>query len=261
MKFIHLSDTHLQKDEFHLYGLDPFDRLNTAIKSINKNFKDIDFIVITGDLTHRGDTKAFRKLKKLVKKSKVEVILLLGNHDDRENFIKVFKDYPVNDGYIQDIRTIDNNAFIFLDTNIKNSHKGDMSDEQFLWFEKKLKENKDKNTYIFMHHPPMDVGIKLMDKIGFESKKGFKNLVLKYPNIKYIFFGHLHRIITGIWEDIPYFGIRGTNHQLSLKHSETFEYTTNEEKPAYAIVEIKNKNITINVHEYLDEEKCFMIEE
>lgn len=261
MRFIHLSDPHLQKDDFHLFGLDPYLRLQLAIKSINKNFKDTEFIVITGDLTESGDTKAYRKLKRIVKKSKIEVILLMGNHDNRNNFVKVFKNYPVIENYIQNTKIYNEKAFIFLDTKIENSPSGDMSDEQFLWFEKELLKVQDKDTYIFMHHPPMNVGIPIMDKMKFNSSKRLKLLLKKYTNIKYLFFGHLHRVVTGIWSCIPYFGIRGTNHQLSLKHSITHQYTTNEEKPAFGIVDIKDDNIVINVHEYLDEDKCYLIEE
>jgi len=261
MKFIHLSDSHIQKNDFHLYGLDPYARLYLAIKSINKNFKDAQFIVITGDLTDHGDTKAYRKLRKIIKKSKVEVILLMGNHDNRENFLKVFKDYKTVDGYIQDSRVIKNKAFIFLDTLIQDTPSGDMSDEQFLWFENELEKYKNKDTFLFMHHPPMKSGIPIMDSMRFNSHKRLKNIFIKYPNIKYLFFGHIHRIITGTWSGVPYFGIRGTNHQLSLKHSVKYQYTTSEEKPAFGIVDINENDIVINVHEYLDEDKCYLIEE
>lgn len=261
MKFIHLSDPHIQKNDFHLYGLDPYLRLEAAIKSINKNHKDAAFAVITGDLTEHGDTKAYRKLKKIVKKSKIEVILLMGNHDNRDNFIKVFKDYKVTDGYIQDTRIYENKTFIFLDTKVPDKPSGDMSEEQFIWFEEQLSKNKNKDTYIFMHHPPMKSGIPIMDKMRFNSHKRLKSTLTLYPNVKYIFFGHIHRIITGLWASIPYFGIRGTNHQLSLKHSNKHQYTTSEEKAAYAIVDIEDGDTTINVHEYLDEDKCYLIEE
>lgn len=261
MKFIHLSDPHVQNNDFHLYGLDPAKQLELAIKSINKNFKDIDFIVITGDLTHNGDKKAYRKLKKIIKKSKKEVILLLGNHDNRENFLQVFKDYPTNEGYIQDCRVIDKKAFIFLDTLIPNTPCGDMNDEQFIWLEKELQKNKKKDTFMFMHHPPIQSGIPIMDKMNFLSNERLKELFKKYPNIKYLFFGHIHRIITGLWAGVPYLGMRGTNHQLSLKHSIEHQYTTNKENAAYGIIDINNDDITINVHEYLDEDKCYLIED
>lgn len=261
MKFIHLSDPHLQKDNFHLYGLDPYIRLELAIKSINKNFKDIDFIVITGDLTQDGSQKAYRKLRKIIKKAKAEVILLMGNHDNRENFIKIFKNHPVNNNFIQTTKTIDKDVFIYLDTKIENSHAGDMCDIRFKWFEEQLEKNKDKNCYIFMHHPPMQINIPIMDKMGFKSKKRLKDLFKKYSNIKYIFFGHIHRITSGVWADIPYFGIRGTNHQLSFKHSIKYQYTTSEEKPAFGIVNIDLNDINIHIHEYLDEDKCYLIED
>jgi len=112
-----------------------------------------------------------------------------------------------------------------------------------------------------MHHPPIKSGIPIMGKMNFLSHNKLKNLLIKNSNIKYLFFGHIHRIITGLWSGIPYFGIRGTNHQLSLKHSVKHQYTTNEEKPAFGIIDINGKDIVINIHEYLDEDKCYLIED
>jgi 3',5'-cyclic AMP phosphodiesterase CpdA len=261
MKFIHLSDTHIQKKDFQLYGLDPYLQLELAIKSINKTHKDASFVVITGDLTEDGEVKSYRKLKKIIKKSKVEVILLMGNHDNRENFLKVFKDSPINEGYIQECRIFNDKAFIFLDTLVYGTHSGDMDNSQFEWLDKQLKKHTLKDTFIFMHHPPIKSGIPIMDKMRFKSHKKLKSLINLNPQIKYLFFGHIHRIISGVWSGIPYFGIRGTNHQLSLKYSTTHQYTTNEEKAAYGIINIDEQDIVINVHEYLDEDKCYLIEE
>ncbi|MEA3497981.1 MAG: metallophosphoesterase, partial [Campylobacterota bacterium] len=185
MKFIHLSDPHIQKDDLHLYGLNPYERLNSAIKSINKKFKKdkVEFLIITGDLSSQGETQSYRKLRKLIKKSKSEVLLLVGNHDNRENFAKVFDAHPSNDGFIQYTKIIDNKAFIALDTLVENEHTGDMCDKRYKWFEKELKKHKDKEVYIFMHHPPFDIDIARLDNIGFKSQERFAKILQKYKNI------------------------------------------------------------------------------
>ncbi|MEA2018673.1 MAG: phosphodiesterase [Campylobacterota bacterium] len=263
MKFIHLSDPHIQKDDLHLFGLNPYERLNSAIKSVNKNFKKdgVEFLVITGDLSSQGETKSYRKLRKLIKKSKYEVLLLVGNHDNKKNFLKIFKEHPINDNFIQYTKVIENNAFIMLDTTIENSHAGDMCEKRYKWFENELKNNIDKEVYIFMHHPPFDIDIPILDKIGFKSQDKFAKLLKKYSNIKYIFFGHTHRNISGIYCNIPYLGMGSTNHQLSLKQHIKHQCTTNEEKPAYGIVTIKQEQILVHLHEFLDEDKYYMIED
>ena len=259
MKFIHLSDTHLKKEKIHLYGLDPYNRLETAINSINKNHKDADFVVITGDLTDKGHKEAYKNLDEILSKCDIEVIKMIGNHDIRENFLEIFPDNFQNEGFIQGTKIVDNKAFIFLDTKIPKGHGGDMCEKRFSWFEKELEVNKDKEVYIFMHHPPFDIEIEYMDSIGFGSNERLKKLLSKYSNVKHLFFGHVHRVISGIWGNIPYFGIKGTNHQVALKSDENL-FMACEEKPAYGVVTIHNDNTLIHVHEFLTEESISMFE-
>jgi len=255
LKFIHLSDTHIKNDAYELYGLNPAQRLEAAINSINKNHSDSDFIVITGDLTDRGEIKAYENLKEICDKSIVPIIKLIGNHDSRENFLEIFPKNFQNEGFIQDVMHINNNALIFLDTKIPNTHGGDMCDKRFEWFERQLEENKDKNVYVFMHHPPMSVGIGYMDKIAFASANRIKKLFQKYTNIKHLFFGHLHRPLSGVWANTPYFGVRGTNHQVALKTDDELLHMTVEEQPTYGIITVENDDILIHLHEYLNEDR------
>jgi len=254
LKFIHLSDTHIKDDIFELYGLNPTQRLEAAIYSINKNHTDADFVVITGDLTDRGEIKAYENLKKICDKSVVPVIKLIGNHDSRENFLEIFPKNFQDEGFIQDVMHINDNALIFLDTKIPNTHSGDMCEKRFEWLEKKLEENKDKNVFLFMHHPPMNVGIGYMDKIGFISSNRLNELLKNYSNIKHMFFGHLHRAVSGVWCNIPYLGVRGTNHQVALKSDDELLHMTVEEQPAYGIITVENEDILIHIHEYLNED-------
>lgn len=261
MKFIHLSDTHIKKDPYELYGLNPYNRLESAIHSINKYHKDADFIVITGDLTDRGDLKAYENFKNICDKSDVRIIKIIGNHDNRENFLTVFPENFHNENFIQGVQEIENNALIFLDTKVENTDGGDMCDIRFEWFKNQLEKYKNKNTFVFMHHPPMSIGIKYMDKISFSSSNRLKELFLKYPNIKYLFFGHLHRAVTGLWADVPYMGIRGTNHQVALKMNDDLLHMTIDEQPTYGIVTVKNNDTLIHLHEYLNEERYSTFED
>ncbi len=54
MRFIHLTHPHILPPGRLLYGIDPAERLSTAIVDINTRFRDAAFLNITGDLVHRG---------------------------------------------------------------------------------------------------------------------------------------------------------------------------------------------------------------
>ena len=258
MKFIHISDTHFKKDKFDLFGLDPKKRLKKAIRSINKNQKNAKFIIVTGDLTDRGDIYSYQTLKDILDTAKMPVYTIIGNHDERDNYLSVFKDAFVTDGFIQTTKIIKNSVFIFLDTKIENTHAGDMCNQRFDWFKSQLKLHKDKDVYIFMHHPPMDIGIPKMDIVGFKSKQKLKRIFLKNPNIKYLFFGHVHRQISGTWAGVPYSCVKGINHQVSYQKDRDELYFTNEEKPAYNVVQLHKNYVNINSHEFLVEDEYYL---
>ena len=59
MKLIHITDTHFVAPGIKLYGLDPRARLDAAIADIKRNHADAELAVVTGDLTHWGEVDAY----------------------------------------------------------------------------------------------------------------------------------------------------------------------------------------------------------
>lgn len=253
MKFIHISDTHLIGGKLGLYGLDPYIGLKKAIESINRYHDDADFLVLTGDLADEGEIKAYEKIKEILSTCKIKSIKMMGNHDNRENFLSVFKDSFYDDGFIQGVKEFGKKVCIFLDTKIPNTHAGDMCDKRFNWLKKRLLEYKNRDIFLFMHHNVMDVGIDEMDDIKFKSTDRLREIFLKNKNIKYLFFGHLHMSVCGVWGGVPYFGVRGTNHQLSSLPNQKDTLLSSAISPAYGVI-YANKDIYISLHEYLAEE-------
>ena len=90
MKFIHITDLHLVPPGQKLWGFDPFPRLDQCLADIMKYHADAEFCAISGDLTERGEAESYRALQERLKKFPLPVHLMLGNHDDRATFLKVF---------------------------------------------------------------------------------------------------------------------------------------------------------------------------
>ena len=75
---------------------------------------------------------------------------------------------------------------------------------------------------------------------------------LQYKNIKHIFFGHVHRPVSGSWLGIPYSTLRGTSHQTPLDFEAVDVVPKSHEPPAYAIVFLTEDQTTVHFHDYLD---------
>ena len=124
IKIIVLTDLHICEESHTIIGLNPSLQLKKAIKHINKYHSDANRLVITGDLTHSGTLSQYSILKNILGEINVPTTLLLGNHDNRENFKKVFYDYPLDsNGFIQSRVSVLEKGLIFLDTLAEPSHQ------------------------------------------------------------------------------------------------------------------------------------------
>ena len=72
--FAWLTDVHLNSFAY------AEDDLRQAVEDINAN-PDVDFTILSGDVTEFGDTKEFQLLEEILKGFRKPYLLLPGNHD------------------------------------------------------------------------------------------------------------------------------------------------------------------------------------
>jgi 3',5'-cyclic AMP phosphodiesterase CpdA len=252
MKLIHITDTHFVTAGEILYGLDTRARLDACIADINLHHPDAELCVITGDLAHRGEAKAYAHLRASLAWLQVPWRLLIGNHDDRTQLLAAFPETPSDEyGFIQS--TLDTSAgrLMFLDTVFTGIHAGGYCERRLVWLENQLEAAKDLPVYLFLHHPPFAVGLKSLDAFGIHDG-ALGQLIASYPNVRHLFFGHVHRPIAGTWKDIGFSTLRATSHQFWLDFT-TEELPISHEPPAYAVVLIEGDRLIVHFHDYLYE--------
>lgn len=258
MKLIHLTDLHLMPPGQRLWGLDPFERLDLCLRDIERHHPDASFCVVTGDLADRGEIEAYELLRTRIGAFGLDCHLILGNHDDRENFSRTFADRPHDEaGFIQFSVERNGRVFLFLDT-LKGppSSAGRYCPDRRKWLSGRLAEHAGKPLYIFMHHPPFEIGHPLMDKIMLEEPDAFADL-LTGSDVRHIFFGHGHRAVSGAWNGIGFSALPSTNHQLPLVEG-SVETVYSDEPPAYAVVTITNHGIVVHNDAYMHRSPALM---
>ena len=259
MKLIHFTDTHFVGPGEMLYGLDPRARLDACIADINANHADADLAVLTGDLTHFGDVASFENVRDALSALKVPLRVLLGNHDRNETFRRTFPDVPVDPhGNVQSVMDTAAGRLMFLDTTLAGSHGGRYDAERLDWLEAQFRDSGDTPVFIFMHHPPLQLGIPSMDRIGLAQADAFAARLRPYlPRIRHVFFGHVHRPVSGSWQGVPFSTLRATNHQVRLDFHAAGGPPVSHEPPAYAVVLIDAANVVIHTHDFLDASPTF----
>lgn len=251
-KIIQITDIHLVRPGKLLWGLNPTERLEKCLHDIKEFHADANFCVISGDLTDNGDLAAFKHLRSLLEMFEIDTNLMIGNHDKREVFFEAFPNHQKDDtGFIQ--YEIDNaiGKFLFLDTKKdKPVSHGTLCDKRLKWLDQKLTEAEG-YVYIFMHHPPFDIGVDYMDRIKLDAANAFEEIVMKHQNVRHIFFGHVHRPVFLSWNGITCSACPGISHQVPIKRESVgTDYSI--EPAMYSIIEIDNNCVRVNLDAFID---------
>ena len=188
-----LSDTHIAEDVENNYrGFYPYRNLQKAVPDIIS--ASPDGVLIAGDLARlTGQLGDYANLKKLLSPvaEKIPVFMALGNHDDRDNFLKVFDETP---GEKPDLKgkhvTVVNKAsvrVIILDSLFYvNKVPGLLGKAQRQWLQDYLKESDDTPTILCFHHSLSDGDGDLLDVPRLFS------LIAPIRKVKAILYGHSH---------------------------------------------------------------------
>lgn len=237
MKFIHLSDLHLSTPGASLHGLDPLHQLGLCVSSICERHRDAAFCIVSGDITHSGEASGYEAAREILSELPMPVRLMIGNHDDREAFQVAFPDACCDPhGFVQQAFATDIGRFILLDTHEPGSAAGRLCDLRLGWLVHEL-ENSDEPIYLFMHHPPFNVGFHRMDAISLAAPEVLLAALRRHrPRIRHMFLGHLHRSLAGSWHGIPISCVRGTSHQIALDFVTQNTAPVSFETPGYAVV-------------------------
>ncbi len=256
MKILQVTDTHLVEAGKTIYGIDPRARLAACVADINARHADADFCVVSGDLTDSGSPEAYALLKSVLGELTMPVHLIPGNHDRREALLEAFPETPRDpDGFVQYALETPAGRFLFLDTVVPGEHAGRYCERRCAWLAGQLDTAQARPVYIFMHHPPLEIGLPSMDRMALASPEGLIRTLEPYTNVRHIFFGHVHRPVSGSWRGIPFSALRGTAHQVALDLETVSPVPKSREPPAYAVILVEAERTVVHLHDFLDESR------
>ncbi|MEO9827217.1 MAG: phosphodiesterase [Paracoccaceae bacterium] len=204
MYFIHLSDLHLSDPDSSVIARARADFVAHGLKQLAEAYPNAESCVITGDLADDGDAQVYTWLKELIADLSIPVDLLVGNHDDRMFLTKEFAGSGrfVGD-FAQGTREASNATLVFLDTHMPNSDAGILCQKRLEWLDQTLKAAADSPVFLFMHHPPMDIGDPVMDPIKLKNPQDLARVLCGHHTVRHIFFGHVHRALQLDWNGFP----------------------------------------------------------
>jgi Icc protein len=258
VKFVLISDLHLVPPGEKLWGLDPRDRFARCLDDIARHHGDASFCVITGDLVDKPAADSYAQLKSMIDEFPIRTFLLIGNHDERECFRSVFGNQHCDRlGFVQNSHAFGGYQCLFLDTfKGGDTSAGIYCERRSRWLTNQLKAARGRKVFLFMHHPPFDIGHSLMDLIKLEDAEAFYDII-KGHDIRYLFFGHAHRPIGGMWHGIPFAAPPSINHQVPLIGGSV--PTVYSDEPAmYAVVLAEDDRTVVHMDAFLNRKAASM---
>jgi len=195
LKIVHITDTHiLEKKEDTVHGIDVYSYLKKIAETIVP-IKDVDCIIITGDIANFGEYDAYINVNELFENIDVHVYWLQGNHDFAEVMLQVSTKVKIkaDKSFI-----IKDTKFILLQSVLQDEHdlplnigKGHLFNYELIFLKRELDENNFNHCVIALHHQPI-LSNTWADQRILDNREEFVNLISKYPTVKVVLYGHQH---------------------------------------------------------------------
>jgi 3',5'-cyclic-AMP phosphodiesterase len=217
-KLLLFTDLHLG----HETPPEPLEQFKAALTHALAAHGDAVHVVIMGDLTHSGQVVEYQQLKSALADVPMPVTLMMGNHDARDGFLKVFPDAPTaGSGHVQSVVDMGDLRLITLDTldqkPLSERHNaGILCIDRLNWLSDRLSEAPNRATILFAHHPPFATGLPGMDAIGLQNGGDLLGLLAHHPQVRHIFCGHQHRTVSGTARGLGFSILSSTWRQLEL---------------------------------------------
>jgi Icc protein len=233
------------KAEF-LYGVNPYQNLKKITDELAL-IKDVDCILITGDIAHRGEYESYLLVDELLRDISIPIYWLQGNHDYSEVMLQVAKKVK-----IQSDRSfhIGSTKFILLQTVVrdeddlsKNKARGYLFDYELKFLNRELEEDNFEQCVVALHHAPV-LSNSWMDKRILDNREEFISILEQYPKVKVVLYGHQHIAQQSVQNGVAYISAPPVAYHFN-PNGEKFSLLDN--KSGYAILDINYIGI-IEIH-------------
>lgn len=218
MLIAQISDLHVAPDDSYMRRfVDSNLLLERAIAYVNTMTPRPDVVVATGDLTDHGTAEEYVMLGEILAALEVPLFLVPGNHDEPEVMRRVLGTPPYVTGPTFDYAVDDFPVrLVAIDSTTPGRHDGELDAAQLLALDARLREQPDRPTFCFMHHPSFETGIWWMDCIGLTGARDLEAIVRRNEQVRLVVAGHVHRPVSSVWGTTMLFTAPSTAHQTAL---------------------------------------------
>ncbi len=239
MLIAQISDTHIAAADKQTYGIVPMaENLARCVAHINGLIPKPDLVLITGDVANDWCIDQTLRAKSILDGLDCPYYIIPGNHDDRGHIWDVFggKACPERvDGFINYVIDGYPIRMIGIDTLETGESGGVLCATRLAWIKERLAEDQQTPTLLFMHHPPLKLGIPETDVDGFVGSDELGALIADCGNIKRVLCGHIHLLTHTLWNGTIVTTAPSMGMQLALDLTQEKPSKFLKTKPGYLL--------------------------
>lgn len=185
----HLADTHfggppdararVERAMDHVLALDPAP----------------DLLLVTGDVADHGLPEEYDEARAVLDRWPGARLVGTGNHDVRADFSRGLLGREA-DGPLDQALDLPAARFLMLDSLVtappgERVDPGELADESLAWLDAQLLAD-DRPTFVCLHHPPVEIGVALMDPIRLRRPERLEAVLRAHPHHAATLVGHAH---------------------------------------------------------------------
>ena len=198
MRIALFSDMHLpphRGDTVH--GVDAWATFEACLSQMRTLSGGVDLLVVGGDLLMDGTSGDYGEVGAALLSCGIPVHVGLGNHDDREVYRrtapKELDTGSINATVCHSFDCEDLHVVILDSATGGGPDGGSLGAEQLEWLADDLGTAGDRRVVLFLHHPPVDVGVAWLDAIGLRDRSDFWRVLGPHaPRVRGVFCSHVH---------------------------------------------------------------------
>lgn len=214
----HLSDPHLTADG---RAAEPAVGLSQALSRVLALDPLPTCVVVSGDLAEHGSPEEYAALHEVIDGFPLPLLLVTGNHDDRENLLTAFGGSAHLGGstsahYLVEYPEV---TMVILDSLVPGAPGGLLGAEQLDWLDSVLDRRPDVPALVCVHHPPVPLGIPFQDGMRLDDGAELEEVVAGHPNVARVLAGHVHRQTTTGFGGSVLTTAPSTHRQSALKRN------------------------------------------
>jgi Icc protein len=194
-RIVQLTDLHLYADpDARFYEIPTRELLEDVVAHVEQSAGRVDHLVVTGDHTNDDLAVTYGAVRDILRPWHDRAWFVPGNHEDRAILRATFPERIPGAGAerITFSFTAGDALCIGLDTHVPGKVSGQVDPDQIAWVEEQLEEHDPAIAVLFMHHPPILLGLAWLDRIGLAGREQLQDLMLRESRIRLVCCGHVH---------------------------------------------------------------------